>query len=43
MIIDGDTAHIIVAGSNFHRKTGADRFQNLQRLCHNFGANAVAR
>ena len=43
VVINRNTAHIVVAGGDFHRKTRANGFQYFQRLCHHFRANTVAR
>ncbi|SAJ17055.1 Uncharacterised protein [Enterobacter cloacae] len=43
VVINGNTAHVVVAGGNFHRKTRTYGFQYFQRLCHHFRANTVTR
>ena len=43
VVINRNTAHVVVAGGDFHRKTRANGFQYFQRLCHHFRANTVAR
>ena len=43
VVINGNTAHVVMAGGDFHRKTRANGFQYFQRLCHHFRANTVTR
>jgi hypothetical protein len=41
--VDSDTAHVVVAGGNAHRKTVTNGFQYFHRLVHHFRANAITR